>query len=158
MICQSKMIMWLSTAEKFSCILKYIYYCWSLVINHWSCVLSWSAFWYQNKLKTLLLLYCYYTSLENITSYILEDYFKPGPERRKVNINLKHRCRLFLIKVKLFLAYMSLPSAAMKLNQKDLKIKKGHHDLFWDTDSCPGMKRFRKYLVSRSFSASGIMA
>ena len=29
MICQSKMIMWLSTAEKFSCILKYI------IADHW---------------------------------------------------------------------------------------------------------------------------
>lgn len=64
-------------------------------------------------------------------------------------------CGLFLTKVKL---YLSPPSAAMKLNQKDLKIKKGQQDLFWDTDSYPGMKRFRKYLVSCSFSASGIMA
>ena len=29
MICQSKMIMWLSTAETFSCILKYI------IADHW---------------------------------------------------------------------------------------------------------------------------
>ena len=36
-------------------------------------------------------------------------------------------CRLFLTKVKL---YLSPPSAAMKLNQKDLKIKKGQQDLF----------------------------
>ena len=39
-------------------------------------------------------------------------------------------CRLFLTEVKLFLSYMSPPSAAMKLNQKDLKTKKGQHDLF----------------------------
>ena len=31
MICQSKMIMWLSTAEKFSCILKCIY----IIADHW---------------------------------------------------------------------------------------------------------------------------
>jgi len=62
-----------------------------------------------------------------------------------------------LIKVKLFLSHLSPPSPAMELNQKVLKIKQGQHDLFWDTDSCPGMKKFRKYLVSCSFSVSGII-